>query len=143
MINESFQKLGIFEENLSSDEMIVKYYGRSGLKQFIRGRPTRFGYKLWSLCGASGYCFKFDLYCGKDPQDTARDDLALGPRVVLNMLDCIEKPENNCVYFDNFFTSRNRLIHLRNLGFRATGTLRENLVGDCPLLSSNELKQTV
>lgn len=142
MVNESFQKFGIFEENLSIDEMIVKYYGRSGLKQFIRGKPIRFGYKLWSLCGASGYCFKFDLYCGKDPEDTARDDLLLGPRVVLNMLDCIEKPENHCVYFDNFFTSRDLLIYLRNLGYRATGTVRENRVGDCPLLSSNELKKT-
>ncbi|XP_049809392.1 piggyBac transposable element-derived protein 3-like [Schistocerca nitens] len=78
-----------------------------------------------------------------DPENTARDDLLLGSRVVLNMLDCIEKPENHCVYFDNFFTSRDLLIHLRNLGFRATGTVRENRVGDCPLLSSNELKKTV
>ncbi|XP_047112340.1 piggyBac transposable element-derived protein 3-like [Schistocerca piceifrons] len=59
------------------------------------------------------------------------------------MLDGIEEPENYCVYFDNFFTSRDLLIHLRNLGFRATGTVRENRVGDCPLLSSNELKKTV
>ncbi|XP_049829097.1 piggyBac transposable element-derived protein 3-like [Schistocerca gregaria] len=133
----------IFEENLSIDKLIVKYYGRSGLKQFIPGRPIRFGYKLWSLCGASGYCFKFDLHCGKDPEDTTRDDLLLGSRVVLNMLDCIEKPENHCVYFDNFFTSRDLLIHQRNLGFRATGTVRGNRVGDCLLLSSNELKKTV
>ncbi|XP_049833300.1 piggyBac transposable element-derived protein 1-like [Schistocerca gregaria] len=55
------------------------------------------------------------------------------------MLDCTEKPENHCVYFDKFFTSRDLLIHLRNLGFRAIGTVRENRVGDCPLLSSNEL----
>ncbi|XP_047120567.1 piggyBac transposable element-derived protein 2-like [Schistocerca piceifrons] len=59
------------------------------------------------------------------------------------MLDCIEKPENHCVYFDNFFTSSDLLIHLRNLGFRATGTVRENRDSDCPLLSSNELKKTV
>ncbi|XP_049767860.1 piggyBac transposable element-derived protein 3-like [Schistocerca cancellata] len=59
------------------------------------------------------------------------------------MLHCIEKPENHCVYFDNFFTSKNLLIHLRNLGFRATGTVRENRVGYCPLLSSNELKKTI
>ncbi|XP_049813954.1 piggyBac transposable element-derived protein 3-like [Schistocerca nitens] len=45
-INDSFQKFGIFEEILSTDEMIVKYYGQSGLKQFIRGKPIRFGYKL-------------------------------------------------------------------------------------------------
>ncbi|XP_049947571.1 piggyBac transposable element-derived protein 3-like [Schistocerca serialis cubense] len=54
MINESLQKFVLSEENLSIDEMIDKYYGRSGLKQFIRGKPIRFGYKLWSLCGASG-----------------------------------------------------------------------------------------
>ncbi|XP_049832931.1 piggyBac transposable element-derived protein 2-like [Schistocerca gregaria] len=35
IINESFQNFGIFEENLSIDEMIVKYYGQRGLKQFI------------------------------------------------------------------------------------------------------------
>ncbi|XP_046986270.1 piggyBac transposable element-derived protein 3-like [Schistocerca americana] len=86
---------------------------------------------------ASGYSFKFVLYCGKDPEDIARDDLLLGLRVLLNMLDCIEKPENHCVYFDNFFTSRDLLIHLGNLGFRATGTVRENEVGDCPLFDRN------
>ncbi|XP_049833274.1 piggyBac transposable element-derived protein 3-like [Schistocerca gregaria] len=80
---------------------------------------------------------------GEHPEDTARDYLLLGSRVVLNMLDCIKKPETHCVYFDNFFTSRDLLIHLRNLGFRATGTVRENRVGDCPLLSSNALKKIV
>ncbi|XP_046986197.1 piggyBac transposable element-derived protein 3-like [Schistocerca americana] len=99
---------------------ISKYY--SSRLTFIRGKPIRFGYKLWSLCGASGYCFKFYLYCGKDPEDTARDDLLLGSR---------------------FFTRRDLMILLRILGFRITGTVRENRVGDCPLLSSNELKKTV
>ncbi|XP_049813951.1 piggyBac transposable element-derived protein 3-like [Schistocerca nitens] len=43
MINESFKKFGIFEENLSIDKLIVKYYGRSGLKQFIRVTYLKLG----------------------------------------------------------------------------------------------------
>ena len=55
---------GIFEKELI-DEMIIKYFGHHGLKQFIRGKPIRFGYKFWALCGSSGFCFNFDLYAGR------------------------------------------------------------------------------
>ena len=48
---KSFAKFGILEEHLAIDEMIVKYYGHHALKQFIRGKPIRFGYKFWALCG--------------------------------------------------------------------------------------------
>lgn len=46
MVNKNFQRWGVFEKILSIDEMMVRYYGRHGLKQFIRGKPIRFGYKL-------------------------------------------------------------------------------------------------
>lgn len=46
-INEKFSQYCVFSENLSIDEMMVKYFGHHGLKQFIRGKPIRFGYKLW------------------------------------------------------------------------------------------------
>lgn len=55
MINESFQQGGIFHKHLSVDEMIVRYYGHNGLKQFVLGKPIRFGYKFWALCAANGY----------------------------------------------------------------------------------------
>jgi hypothetical protein len=48
-----------FEEFISVDEMIVKYYGHNSLKHFTHGRPLRFGYKLWVLHGASRHCFNF------------------------------------------------------------------------------------
>ena len=62
MIQDSFIKFGVFEECLAVDEMIVRYYGHNSLKQFIKSKSIRFGYKLWALCGASGYCYNFDLY---------------------------------------------------------------------------------
>jgi DNA excision repair protein ERCC-6 len=61
MMKVAFQQFGIFEEFLSIDEIIVKYYGHNSLKQFIRGKPIRFGYKLLALCGTSVHCFNFRL----------------------------------------------------------------------------------
>ncbi|XP_068243692.1 piggyBac transposable element-derived protein 2-like [Palaemon carinicauda] len=83
LVKDSFQQFGVFEECISVDEMIVKYYGHNPLKQFMRGKPIRFGYKLWGLCGVSGYCYSFDLYCGKSSVDDGNDDLLLGTKVVL------------------------------------------------------------
>ena len=39
-------KLGASTGAYSVDEMMVPYYGRHSSKQFIRGKPIRFGYKV-------------------------------------------------------------------------------------------------
>ena len=72
IVQKNFNQFGLFESNLSIDEMIVRYYGHPSLKQFIRGKPIRFGYKLWAACGSSGYCYNFDLYCGKNLEEKKR-----------------------------------------------------------------------
>ncbi|GBP88386.1 PiggyBac transposable element-derived protein 3 [Eumeta japonica] len=76
--NESFRKFGIFESKLAVDQMIVKYFGHHGIKQFIKGKSVRFGYKLWALCGVSGYCYNFSLYTGKETQTFAGTADGLG-----------------------------------------------------------------
>ncbi|XP_014777174.1 piggyBac transposable element-derived protein 3 [Octopus bimaculoides] len=118
-------KFGIFEEHLAVDEMIVKYYGLHALKQFIRSKPIRFGYKFWALWGVSGYCYNFDLYCGKSSSDDNRADLLLGSKVVLNMLDVVEEPQSYSVFFDNLFTGYELLVHLRELGSSNWNCARE------------------
>uniref|UniRef100_A0A0L8IF49 PiggyBac transposable element-derived protein domain-containing protein n=1 Tax=Octopus bimaculoides TaxID=37653 RepID=A0A0L8IF49_OCTBM len=138
---KSFMKFGIFEEHLAVDEMIVKCYGHHTLKQFIRSKPIRFGYKFWAICGVSGYCYNFDLYCGKSSSDDNRVDLLLGSKVILNMLDVVEEPQSYSVFFDNLFTGYELLVHLRELGFQATGTVRENRLKKCTLMEAKELKK--
>ncbi|KAF2362391.1 PiggyBac transposable element-derived protein, partial [Trinorchestia longiramus] len=91
----------VTDTHVAVDEMMVKYYGRNSLKQFIRGKPIRFGYKLWALCGPSGYCYNFDLYCGKQASAN-RTSFPLGFRVVIDMLSIMKNPEQHCVYFANF-----------------------------------------
>ena len=35
-------------QQLSYDESMIEYFGRHGCKQYIRGKPIHFGYKVWS-----------------------------------------------------------------------------------------------
>ena len=138
MLNETFKKFGIYQQNLAVDEMMVRYYGHHGLKQYMRGKPIRFGYKLWALCGADGFCHKFDLYCGKDTRPELQCK-PLGSRVVLDMISAVEDPKSHCLFLDNFFTSRPLLSELRDKGLRTTGTVRENRMEKCPLKNHKEL----
>jgi len=43
---ENIQSFGYFGTALSIDEMMVKSYARTSMKQFIRGKPIRFGLKF-------------------------------------------------------------------------------------------------
>lgn len=44
---------------------MVKYFGRHCCKQFICGKPIRFGYKIWCLNTKDGYLVNFEIYQGK------------------------------------------------------------------------------
>ncbi|KAF2365953.1 PiggyBac transposable element-derived protein, partial [Trinorchestia longiramus] len=54
-LNENFMKHAPVEEVYSFDESMCEYFGKHGCKQFIRGKPIRFGYKVWSGTTVSGY----------------------------------------------------------------------------------------
>ena len=111
------------------------------MKQFIRSKPIRFGFKLWTLCKASDYCYNFDLYCGKSVQEGPHKDLVLGCKVVLKMVDVVTTPQSRCLFFDNLFTGYDLLVHLIYFGYRATGTMRENRIKNCPLKSASLMKK--
>lgn len=128
-------KFGIWRTALSIDEMMAKSYARTSLKQFIRGKPIRFGLKFWGLCTSDGYLLNLDLYCGKNSK--IGDKLvkcALGSRVVLNLLKQFfemtppGKIPQFHLYFDNYFTGMDLMVHLQKLGLKSTGTIRENRV---------------
>ena len=53
-INDAFKLMPKGTE-LSVDESIIPYYGRHGAKQFIKGKPIRFSFKLWVLAKPKGY----------------------------------------------------------------------------------------
>ena len=109
------QQFGVFHKNLSIDESMVPYRGLHSAKQYIKGKPVKFGYKLWMLCSSDGYLYNFEIYCGKDESRTN----PLGTHVVEKMLSPVTNPSQHVVFFDNFYTSHTLLTNLAGENVRA------------------------
>lgn len=43
------------------DGAMVKFKGRSSLKQYMKEKPVKRGYKVYMLCDSSGYDLKFEV----------------------------------------------------------------------------------
>jgi len=125
------------QQDLSVDESMVPYYGRHSAKQYIRGKPIRFGYKVWSINTSLGYCVQLDPYQGAG---TTVPELGLGGSVVVKLCSVLPT-DNYVVYFDNFFTSLRLLQHLSTSGIKATGTVRVNRIEDCPVMAVDKVKK--
>jgi hypothetical protein len=54
-LNENFMQFGVWHGNVRIDESMVPYYGKNSIKQFVRGKPIRFGFRLWALCSMWTY----------------------------------------------------------------------------------------
>lgn len=142
-MNQNFIKYAPVSSCMSIDESMIPYFGRNGCKQFIRGKPIRFGYKAWVLATPSGYCVNFDVYQGRNSQQTG-EKLGLGESVVTNFAKLLQShfPDLEfSLFFDNFFTSATLISKLGEMGFAATGTVRENRTDKCPLQNSSLMKK--
>ena len=122
------EPMGNISQKLSIDEAMVPvpYFGKHSAKIYIKGKPIRFGYKIWSLCGEDGYPYKMNIYSGKNSSQLS--DESLGQRVVLNLLELVtnlSEPKYHEVSFDNFFSTE-LLKLLSDQEFIATGTIRES-----------------
>ena len=127
--------------DLSVDESMLPYYGRNNSKQRIQNKAVRSGYKMWVLAEPSGYVVTFDPYQGAKSGATRANESTwgLGERVVLSLLDAIPQNTAYRVFMDNFFTSMRLLRFLAANNIRASGTVRENRIGKCPIASKKEI----
>ncbi|XP_036341688.1 piggyBac transposable element-derived protein 3-like [Rhagoletis pomonella] len=100
VMNAKFMQFGVWEEKLSIDEQMVPYFGRHSCKMFIRGKPIRFGYKLWCLCSASGYLYNCIPYAGA--ADKYDKQVGLGADVVLRLLENVEYPSRHMIWVEKF-----------------------------------------
>ena len=74
-LKQKCQQLFQPNQNLAIDERMVKSKGRSGFKQYMKGKPTRWGFKLWVIATSdSGYTLDFNVYTGS--RDGRVTDLA-------------------------------------------------------------------
>ena len=144
LLNDQLVKFGIFSELLSIDESMVPYYGKHSCKMFIKGKPIRFGYKLWCICGNDGYPYHVIPYQGKEASDNSTP---LGTRVVNKLMRVIQdnsEVTQHQLFFDNFFSSYKLMSILACQSVRAVGTVRENRINHATdnMKTNKELKKS-
>lgn len=138
-INKNMTDNFIPVQNINFDESMIAYYGHHGCKQFLRGKPIRFGFKAWCLNTFNGYLINFEIYQGKNIRGCSEYEKFFGkcaaPMVSMLMNLPQEKKLPYFVYFDNLFTGINLLEYLRQHNMYGTGTIRENRTPkECKLL---------
>ena len=112
--------------DVAVDEAMIKFQGRSSLKQYMPLKPTKRGIKVWVLADShNGYFWKFQVYTGKQGDTVER---GLPARVVKSLTEDL-KGKHYHVFFDNFFNSFQLLNDLVSDNIFACGTARSNRIG--------------
>ncbi|XP_071057026.1 piggyBac transposable element-derived protein 3-like [Onthophagus taurus] len=145
LLNKKFMENFSLEEMHLVDEAMVPYYGRHSCKQYIRGKPMRYGYKLWVGSTKLGYLNWFEPYQGASKNISENfSELGVGAGVVLEYAQALRKewPDKKFhLFFDNFFTSIPLIEKLTDCNFYATGMVRENRLKDISLIDSKLIKK--
>lgn len=122
-LNESFKRQYTPSAHQAIDESMIRFKGRSSLKQYLPMKPIKRGYKVWCRADSqTGYLIEFQVYEGKGADRPA--NVGLGEHVVLSLIDGVEAGTQ--LYFDNFFTSTRLMEALKEKNILAAGTVRPN-----------------
>ena len=110
------------KEHVAIDERMVKSRHRSGFRQYIKDKPTKWGIKLWVLADSSnGYTVDFNIYIGRAAGQEVSAN-GLGYDVVMRLM----APYHNLGYHlfvDNFYSTLILFKDLFAKGILATGTI--------------------
>ncbi|CAH2084398.1 unnamed protein product [Euphydryas editha] len=133
-LNDVFQKQTSNSSRQSIDECMIKFKGRSCLKQYMPKKPVKRGFKIWARCDAvTGYLFQFEVYAGKG--DSTENE-GLGYNVVWRLSQNV--PPNTLLAFDNFFTGCNLMDDLFANDIYAVGTVRLNRIDLPDAITKND-----
>ena len=124
-INHAAEKYVEKTEFVSVDESMVKYFGPHPLKQFMRGKPTRFGFKVWVLATSAGELIRCEPYGGSKTK-LSNYGLGQGPDVAYGLVEDAKLVAGTKVACDNLFTSLDLLDNMSRKGIGVVGTMRQN-----------------
>lgn len=130
------------EEAQSVDEQMAPFKGRSSLRQYIKNKPHKWGFKIFVRAGISGIVYQFAVYTGADTLKKNQDhQLGFGGNVVMALCDGLPNASNFKVTFDNWFCSIELIEALKRRGIFSCGTIRANRMRNCALESEKDLRK--
>lgn len=125
-------------QNLSVDERVVATKAHTGMTQYMKAKPTKWGFKLFVLADSSnGYAIDFAVYTGKS-QFSSGTGIAYNS--VMSLIKSIHLGSGYNLFVDNFYTSPKLFKDLFQMKIGACGTYRENRK-ECPKTKNNALKK--
>lgn len=130
------------KRNLAVDERMVATKAKTGMTQYMKRKPTKWGFKLFVMADSSnGYTVDFTVYTGKDSSYTGQ---GISYDTVMSLMDPSFLGSGYHVYMDNFYTSPKLFRDLHARKFGACGTYRDNKKNckDCPSATVNALGRT-
>ena len=123
--NIIYQRYSKAVSHQSVDEHMVKFKGHHSMKQYVKNKPIKWGFKFWLRCDAvTGYLFQFDIYTGR--KDTP--ELGLGENVVMDLTKNL-KDTGVSIFADNYFSSPTLAVLLRDRGINYVGVVRKDRKG--------------
>ena len=118
---------------------MVKFKGRSGMKQHIKSKPIKWGFKFWFYYSSkSGYLYQMDIYLGMNQRSEI--NLGLGEEVVLQLTKGLER--SFCtVYFYNCHNSTKLIQNLFQKCIYVIGTFRANRKQTPKMINDKQMKR--
>jgi hypothetical protein len=113
------------ERHHAVDEQMIATKGRSNIRQYMPKKPHKWGIKVFTRCGTSGFTYDFMIYTGKvvSPEEV---DLGMSGNVVVHLTNSLPSNSDYFVYFDNFFSSIRLLSFLQKRRVYSLCTFRHN-----------------
>jgi hypothetical protein len=123
-LNASFAAHFTPSQQLTLDEAMAAFKGRSPIKQYIPSKPHKWGYKIWCLA-SEDYLLHFEIYAGKEGAPSVAGATI---DTVLRMTAAYQH-QQRVLFTDSWFTSPALLHALAAQGIRLCGSVRRNRKG--------------
>ncbi|CAG8824880.1 7084_t:CDS:1 [Cetraspora pellucida] len=124
------KQLYVPNSNVSVDEMVIRFSGRSIHTVRIKNKPILEGFKILSLC-ESGYTYTFLPTSCVSPNNVMKMyGLSKTGCLVYHLVEQLPYSEFSFnIYMDNYFTSILLFQYLRQINIGACGTIRKTSSG--------------